>query len=380
MGLKVRAVDFFADKFSCLPFQATAKALRTLRANNISINLCGIPLNDIKGRFDLDLAVLKINRSGAQKILNPINVADNIKTLGDPSMVEKIKSFGIKQIDASTLPAKIWSYIIYKSIPCVLFGCPDDRLRISSIQTLHKFYEFARGAKTTVEQGLIANILFDALSMHDSPSALHCTATRRLALMIAPELNLSREETLYLEFAAYLHDIGKLAIDKNLLEKRDTAIDKKLLEKRDTENNENTKWNYEDTDKMRMHILFVIELLTKCGCFPKMVIDMAGLHHVLKPYFKDINPKNLSMVLQILPVLDAYDTMISGRYKEKMTDKEAFFELYRDYEEPFLELKRNYGENNPKVKYAQRYNFNRKVVEALELVLKKGAPLPPYGF
>lgn len=57
------------------------------------------------------------------------------------------------------------------------------------------------------------------LEATDSVLAAHCVRTGSLAADIAVQMGLSREQIELLEFASQLHDIGKIYISRDILDK-----------------------------------------------------------------------------------------------------------------------------------------------------------------
>ena len=348
MGPKVRMVDFFDAKARLL-LEKPSKTLEILEKNKINIHLCRNSLEGIKSWYGIYLAVTKVNKLGIYGHFSPIKVANNIKSLTDERTIKIIKFLGINQIDVSAPfnPVEVWSNKVYNAIHSVLFKRSEKPLeepltkaqRKEYVSTLYDgFYALARRAKTPAEKWLIADILYGALYMHDKPSALHCAETRKRAVAIAQQMGLPGEKIQNIALAAYVHDIGKLAISDELLNKRGIL-------------------DNDDIERIRVHVKLGVDILRNCG-FPEEVLNIVKYHHYLKNYPKCIEEGNPPIGSKILTIADSFEAMTGGRIYEKT----------KTIEDAFLELE------NPK------YNYDQDIVKAFKLVLRKDPPLGNYRF
>ena len=64
-----------------------------------------------------------------------------------------------------------------------------------------------------------ALVLGDVVEADDGYTGEHCRGVLRLALALAQEVGLDAEQTRNLEFAALLHDVGKIAVPKEIINK-----------------------------------------------------------------------------------------------------------------------------------------------------------------
>ena len=64
-----------------------------------------------------------------------------------------------------------------------------------------------------------ALVLGDVVEADDGYTGEHCRGVLRLALALAEEIGLDAEQTRNLEFAALLHDVGKIAVPKEIINK-----------------------------------------------------------------------------------------------------------------------------------------------------------------
>ena len=85
--------------------------------------------------------------------------------------------------------------------------CRERRQRLHGLLELNAAY---RGT---------ALVLSDVVESDDCYTAQHCRSVVELALAVAEHLGLSDERLRNLEFAALLHDVGKIAIPKEIVNK-----------------------------------------------------------------------------------------------------------------------------------------------------------------
>ena len=142
----------------------------------------------------------------------------------------------------------------------------------------------------------------------------HSERVSRLAVQLAKKLEFAETELEYLEYAAILHDIGKIGIEDRILGKKDRLTD-------------------EEYDKIKEHpviganIISSIQFLQKCS---KTVLhhheryDGRGYPHGLKG-------EEIPRTARLLAVVDAYDAMNSNRpYRKKLSEDDILEELERE--------------------------------------------------
>lgn len=165
----------------------------------------------------------------------------------------------------------------------------------------------------------------------------HASDTKRIAAGIIDNLPFSlknKADKYAVEQAAYLHDIGKVLIPSEIL-------------------NKNSKLTAEETEIMHKHSELGYELLKNSG-LDKKTLSLIKNHHqnaqktgypfVDNTFFADINQ-------QIVSLADKYSALTEKRsYKKPMTSKEALTVILKDVNE---------GKYNPLifnslVKYSQQ--------------------------
>ncbi|AEH51654.1 HD domain-containing phosphohydrolase [Pseudothermotoga thermarum] len=176
----------------------------------------------------------------------------------------------------------------------------------------------------------VINVLLETLRLHESHTAEHAKRLAEFSKQLALKLGLDREKAELVGWAALVHDIGKLAVDKDILNKPGTL----------------TKEEYE---KVKVHPVIGAELLKMGGL--EEIARIVKYHHERydgNGYPEGLKGEEIPIESRILCVIDAFDAMTSDRpYRKAMTVEQAV-----------EELKKNSGTQ-----------FDPKVVEAfLELI------------
>ncbi len=171
----------------------------------------------------------------------------------------------------------------------------------------NKLYESTSTKNKTI--GLVINSLF-AKSNRESE---HSKRVSTLCEFIASKLNMSTVEVHRMRNAGLLHDIGKIGIPENILNKPGTLTDR--------------EW-----EVVRRHPETGFRILSASNEF----IDISGAileHHEHwdgSGYPRGISGGAISLQARIIAVADAFDAMTSSRsYKRPMSIKQAVSELER---------------------------------------------------
>ena len=148
----------------------------------------------------------------------------------------------------------------------------------------------------------------DAKSHH---AARHSGRVTRLSLAIAERLNLPPDETVTLELAAQLHDIGKIGTPEAVLTKPDVLTDEEWVD--------------------------VLKHPALGGAFLAGVPELAGIASIVRHHHEHFDGRGypdglqgeaIPLLSRIIAVADAYDAMTSERpYRGAMTHEQAAEEL-----------------------------------------------------
>lgn len=151
----------------------------------------------------------------------------------------------------------------------------------------------------------------------------HSERVMEYAVEMAETLNFTKEEADILKYSAFLHDIGKIEVDRYILSKQ-------------------TKLTYEEMEVMKKHttngadIIRPIKPLYKCA-------DIVKYHHENfdgSGYPDKLSGRHIPVGARILRIIDSYDAMVTDRpYQNGISWFEALEELKKyagTYYDPYL--------------------------------------------
>lgn len=156
----------------------------------------------------------------------------------------------------------------------------------------------------------VTQSLVRALEAKDPYTQGHSERVADLACKIALEMGLSPEKAELIRCVAELHDIGKLVIDENILNKKE-------------------KLGSEDWKILREHPVTGEKILK--SVLDEELLRVIRSHHERvdgKGYPDGLKGEEIDLPSQIVSVSDTYDAMTSGRsYRKNMTPGEAIDEI-----------------------------------------------------
>ncbi len=152
--------------------------------------------------------------------------------------------------------------------------------------------------------------LLDEIQAKDSYTGEHCIRVVALARKIAIRCRLSSRALHHMTMAARYHDIGKIYIEDNVLNKPGSLTS-------------------EEYRHMQSHVLNGKDII--CQHFSQEIFDIIALHHERldgSGYPKGLKGDEISLEGRILAVCDSYDAMVTDRvYKKGKSVPEALAEL-----------------------------------------------------
>ncbi|MBU0468151.1 MAG: HD domain-containing protein [Candidatus Omnitrophica bacterium] len=153
--------------------------------------------------------------------------------------------------------------------------------------------------------------LIRVLEAKDAYTAGHSDRVAEYAEKIALKMELPEAEVDLIKDSSRLHDIGKLGIQKTILNKKDRLTDE--------------EWNV-----IREHPVLGEEIL-KPVVFDKQMLAVVRYHHERYDgtgYPDKLKGDEINRLASIISVADAYDAMTSDRaYRKGLNKKEALVEL-----------------------------------------------------
>ncbi len=200
---------------------------------------------------------------------------------------------------------------------------------VGAVLSAARFHEARQRAALEIVQSLV-----NAIEAKDTYTRGHTQRVTRLALALADRMGLDPERTAVLRQAAVLHDVGKIGVRQEVLNKPGSLDPVEL-------------------DLVRQHPIIgarILEPLT----FLKDVVEVVLQHHERpdgRGYPEGISGRDLRIESRILAAADAYDAMVSDRpYRKGRTPEEALREM----------------------REAAGTQFDPVVVEALEEIVRSG--------
>ncbi|MCA0984228.1 HD-GYP domain-containing protein [Halobacillus yeomjeoni] len=149
----------------------------------------------------------------------------------------------------------------------------------------------------------------------DGYTAHHCERIKNLSMKIGDAIGLSTDEKYTLNLAAFLHDIGKVKVPDDILNKPGKLTDEEyeIMKK-------HTTWGRETLEQTNR-----LDLI-KAG----KVVEQHHERYDGRGYPNGLKGNEISIQAQIITVVDAFDAMTSDRvYRKAMSVDEAFQELER---------------------------------------------------
>lgn len=176
----------------------------------------------------------------------------------------------------------------------------ERRQRLASLIELNNAY---RGT---------ALVLGDVVEADDGYTGVHCKSVVALALALAEELDLDRERCRNLEFGALLHDVGKIAIPKEIINKRG-------------------RLDPEEWTIIRTHTIEGQKILDRVGGFMRNVGLIVRSHHERwdgSGYPDRLAGEAIPLEARIIACCDSWNAMRTTRpYREALTEGEAVAEM-----------------------------------------------------
>jgi putative nucleotidyltransferase with HDIG domain len=194
-----------------------------------------------------------------------------------------------------------WAVILIAPLFAVLrWFSKERRARLEQLIELNDAY---RGT---------ALLLGDVVEADDTYTGEHCKDVVRLALDVARELGLDAEHQRLVEFGALLHDIGKIAVPKEIV-------------------NKPGKLDPEEWEIIKTHTVEGQRMLERVGGFMGNVGRVVRCHHERwdgSGYPDGLHAHEIPLAARIISCCDAFNAMTTNRpYRSAMADSPALAEL-----------------------------------------------------
>ena len=188
-------------------------------------------------------------------------------------------------------------------------------LRSGTVEELQDRLRQMRESRRATDPQVAAELLLQlvaALDVHDRVTRGHAERVRGYAAALGKQLRLSRDDLDRLNWAALLHDIGKLDVSTEILNKPGRPTD-------------------EEWERLRLHPLYGETLVEPLRAWLGHWADAVGYHHERwdgKGYPRGVAGEEIPLAGRIVAIADVYDVITSARsYKEPATAVAARAEI-----------------------------------------------------
>lgn len=161
-------------------------------------------------------------------------------------------------------------------------------------------------------RGQTINMILKTLHEKNKREEQHSRRVSEICVSIGKAMNFSDSEISKLRIIGLVHDIGKIGIDENILNKQDILTQKEWVD-------------------MKKHCEIGYRLLSSTNETSELAEYALNHHERLdgNGYPNGISGDSISVITRILSIADAYDAMTAKRtYREMLTQEQAIQELY----------------------------------------------------
>lgn len=298
-------------------FEEELKRLDTQR--NLPFTIAMIDVNGLKLTNDAfgHLAGDKLLRRVAKILKSQCRSDDIIARIGGDEFVILLPGTSyeeagklISRIYDSVEKTQVEQMVISVSIGWETKENSEDTIRETFIKAEEHMYRNKLTESQSMRNETIKAIL-RTVNEKSEREKIHAERVSEISKTIGKMMGLSQEIIKEIEIAGLMHDIGKIAIDDNILNKETALTDEEYMEmKRHTESS--------------YHILKSVDAYTKLA-------DYVLSHHERwdgKGYPRGIKSEEIPLVSRIIAVADAFEAMTAKRpYRDEMPIEKVLVEI-----------------------------------------------------
>jgi len=211
------------------------------------------------------------------------------------------------------------TYSEYIETPQELINNADEALykvklsHKNGIQVYNSMFAELKRELEGTDSGLLNTLrtLLTVVNARDRYTYGHSERVMKYAMAIGEEMEIDTEQLRILKYASFLHDVGKIEVSRDILNKKD-------------------KLNKSEWDLIKQHTIFGVNIVEPLDDLDEIV--PAIMHHHERydgtgyPY--GLEGKDIPLLARILTVADSFDAMTSNRpYRSAMGQEEAVNEL-----------------------------------------------------
>lgn len=199
--------------------------------------------------------------------------------------------------------------------------------------------------------GAVVDVLSSALDIQDKMTHRHARRVARMSAFVARELKMSDADVREIEYAAALHDIGKIGVADSILRK-EAPLD------------------HDEWKEMKRHSELGYQILNGID-FLHPSAEIVYSHHERidgAGYPRGLKGDEIHIGARVFAVVDAYDAMTSRRpYREAMTREDALEEIMRNsgtqFDPDVVSAFLNMSRSNPDGFRDENEEYGSRVVE-----------------
>ncbi len=206
-----------------------------------------------------------------------------------------------------------------------LMDAAQDRLIRTKYHNKGKvgyFYTIFNTLKNDIDEGgkaitYMSKAFLSVIDAMDEYTYTHTEGVVKYSSIIADQLGIDDTEKENIRVAALLHDIGKLELGRDILNKKE-------------------KLTSEDIEFIKQHPIFAVNMLKPLQIFDG-IIDMVKHHHERydgKGYPYGLSGGDIPMGARVIAIADSFDAMTTTR---------AYRTTHMSYEQALEEIKKNSG-------------------------------------
>ena len=224
-------------------------------------------------KYEDDADIIKIITESSGKNFNPVDVDDFIKANEEYRIIDHLR-------DGS-----------YKKEVQAYFDYPDRILRL---------------LKPTI------GMLTSEVDFRSEQTVIHTITTALLAKKIAMRFCFDAMETEVIEYAARIHDLGKISVPQEIVEKPG-------------------KLTSEEYEEIKKHVIYTKKITE--DLFPEKIVDIAYKHHERldgSGYPHGLKSEDIELEARILQIADVTSALLQKRSYKDVMDKETVIAILED--------------------------------------------------
>lgn len=262
----------------------------------------------VTGYGEFKTAVDALHLGASSYLLKPFNMGDVLcavnRAAGKKKQIDQLKAFLMKIGEA--VGAK-------KEISKGIKRLEEDPSLLERVKKMFERTEQEIEEERRVNHFEFVRALIDTVEKRDPYAHGHSSRVNYYSYLIAQRLRLTDLEKEELQIGAYLHDIGKLGVDPQIVQKKG-------------------EYTPEEMEAIKKHAEIGVHLVAPLNLSPN-ILALIRHHHeyyIGQGYPDGIGGEDIPLLARIVAVADAFDAMVSDypyEYRKVLSLEEAAEEL-----------------------------------------------------